>query len=167
MEDFDPVNAKQVEEIQQEAGNACMYESFMEVDISTLLYHMKCKKSFMEVNISTLLYHVKCIKRMYAFMYIVHCTSPSWRWMLAHCCTIWNVNSGCMHSCTSPLWRWMISPPWNVFWLHPEVVIQLTPIMYFQAGPQSITQLVIVLCTGHVIIATLSFQTQIKIHNVG
>ena len=146
MEDFDPVNAKQVEEIQQEAGNACMYESFMEVDISTLLYHMKCKKSFMEVNISTLLYHVKCIKRMYAFMYIVHCTSPSWRWMLAHCCTIWNV---------------------NVFWLHPEVVIQLTPIMYFQAGPQSITQLVIVLCTGHVIIATLSLKTQIKIHNVG
>ena len=43
MEEFDPVNAKQVEEIQQEAGNACMYESFMEVDISTLLYHMKCK----------------------------------------------------------------------------------------------------------------------------
>ena len=34
MEDFDPVNAKQVEEIQQEAGNACMYESFMEVNIN-------------------------------------------------------------------------------------------------------------------------------------
>ena len=33
MEDFDPVNAKQVEEIQQEAGNACMYESFMEVNL--------------------------------------------------------------------------------------------------------------------------------------
>ena len=33
MEDFNPVNAKQVEEIQQEAGNACMYESFMEVNI--------------------------------------------------------------------------------------------------------------------------------------
>ena len=34
MEDFDPANAKEVEEIQQEAGNACMYESFMEVKIS-------------------------------------------------------------------------------------------------------------------------------------